>query len=551
MITWLQESLGKHHRTLLGVLLVVIIGSFVFYGYAGARGERTFEGSLPHATATGTIDLTDARSTRDARDLAAFLARSVHTDDFLQVAKGEAFRRQSGDQNDAPRRDTPFGFLVSTVDRLALADALQIPQPGAKELADFIRANRTFAGPSGEFDPALLRQVSELARDRLGLDEVRLQAALGNAWRISRLDAAATPDEAPALAVLSGRLRDTLLTKWTTAAAEFPRAGFSPVIPADETALAAYFETNRETYRIPKRLKLRYARIAGIPPADIGKPTDDDLLATAERRKDKFPLFGSISNSTFLIDNRTPLEACWREEKSGEAAAAKIAESLAANLPLGTGRPDSAALEAMLKTTGLTPVAIPAYGQDSIPTVAGVPAALLSRALELNPQRWRTAAIPYGDGAFIFIYDDVIESRLPALAEVRPRVTADRNQAETERLFAEEATRRVAEITAAVAAGREFAGAAASAGFKPLDIPAFEYRSAPEKIAPHLTVLDTVPLGGISPALASGRDRLVVRVISRTIPAPDRDDALGTSYRRLLGNAAARCTAETIPGAAD
>ena len=40
MITWLQNATGKHHRLIFGFLLVVIVVSFVFYGFAG-RGALT------------------------------------------------------------------------------------------------------------------------------------------------------------------------------------------------------------------------------------------------------------------------------------------------------------------------------------------------------------------------------------------------------------------------------------------------------------------------------------------------------------------------------
>ena len=35
MITWLQNATGKHHRLIFGFLLVIIVVSFVFYGFAG------------------------------------------------------------------------------------------------------------------------------------------------------------------------------------------------------------------------------------------------------------------------------------------------------------------------------------------------------------------------------------------------------------------------------------------------------------------------------------------------------------------------------------
>ena len=38
MITWLQNATSKHHRTIFGFLLVIVVVSFVGYGFVG-RGD--------------------------------------------------------------------------------------------------------------------------------------------------------------------------------------------------------------------------------------------------------------------------------------------------------------------------------------------------------------------------------------------------------------------------------------------------------------------------------------------------------------------------------
>ena len=550
MITWLQTSLGKHHRTLLGAMLVVIIGSFVFYGYSG-NSDRGFSGSLRHKTASGVIDLTDPRSTRDARDLAAYLSHGVHADEFLHAARVAAARARAGDSAEDPQGDRLYYYYVSTVDRLAAADALEIPKPSEKALAEFIRSNRDFAGATGEFDSAKFKQIADMARDRLGLDDARLQTALSNAWRVNRLTSAGSPDDAPALGVLAGRISDTLRTKWTVEYAVFSRAGYAPFIPDDAKALSEFFEKNKESYRVPQRVKLRYAKVSGNPAEVQDKPTDDDLLATAGRRKDRFPLFGTVSSATFLLDNRSAIESVWREEKAGESVAAKLSETLGTIMPTGGNRPADEALEGMIKSAGLTASALPAYGSDCVPAGTGLPEALLTGALSLSPQTWRTGAIPFGDAAYVFIYDGAIESRIPALDEVKARVTADRNAAETDRLFAESAKTKAAELADAAKAGKTFADAAKAAGLTVEKPAVFERTSAPEALAAHLDSLDAIAIGGVSGALRQGSDRIIAHIASREVPASTGEDKIATAYRRLVGTSAARCTSESVPGSVE
>ena len=169
--------------------------------------------------------------------------------------------------------------------------------------------------------------------------------------------------------------------------------------------------------------------------------------------------------------------------------------------------------------------------------------ALLPGALSLSAANWRTGAIPYGKEAFVFIYDESIPSRLPELAEVRERVGADWAAAETDRRFAESASRKAAEIAAAVKAGKSFADAARDAGLKPAPAVNFVRRECPPELARHIVSLDPLPIGGTSSALPSGPDRIVARIITRLGPDPVKDDPLAREITEELGRTAASITA--------
>jgi hypothetical protein len=97
MITWLQNATGKHHRIIFGFLLVVIVVSFVFYGFAGrgafSSGAYMYQG----------VDLNDPAVRSRFRD-ATFFAQMTG---------------QRMDNNG----------LVQRVAELSLADALGIPLP--------------------------------------------------------------------------------------------------------------------------------------------------------------------------------------------------------------------------------------------------------------------------------------------------------------------------------------------------------------------------------------------------------------------------------------
>lgn len=549
MITWLQTTLQKHHKVLLGILLVMMIGGFVFADFANRQGGPSFSGKFVHRG----VNLVESRATQPARDLASLLAvrqqHPVHSEEFLAAARQAAARQQAKERNDDP----VFNFFLGTLDRLRTADSLGIPQPDTNELKAFIQKYPLFTNDKGDFDPGALKNFADIARDRLGLDDRRLQAALANAWRMEKLAAVGAPDNAPALDFLARRISDKIRTRWTVETATFARAGFTAVVPKDDKAVAAYFEANKEQYRVAEKLRLRVVRIPGDTKAAdaLPAPTEDALRAVAERRRDRFPLFGMSEPGAFVNENRSALLITWREEKAGEAAAVKLSDTLVTAMPLGETRPDDAKVDAMLKAAGLTATALPAYGRDSLPSGTGLPEALLETGLELTPTRWRTAVIPYGAGAYVFIYDGSVPSRIPALTEVLARVTEDRNAKETDRLFTETAAAKAASLATEVKAGKNFADAAKAAGLTPTAAVNFEYRNPPEALRAHLDALETVPVGGVSGALRAGNDRLVAHIISRLAPDAGKDDSDTDNIRTYLGRSAAETTAQGVPGASE
>lgn len=540
IITGLQNSLQKHHKTLLACLLVVIIASFVFYMGPSARSGGG-EISCMHRG----MNLADERDSQAARNLASFSAalqgRTIHTGEFLYAARRAGVTLS---QKQPVENMPEFNFLASTADSLIEANTLGIPEPDEKTLRQFITGHRLFKNAADVFDPARFKNFAEYARDRLGLDEANLQKALGNAWRIQKLDAVLSPETSPGLTALASRLSQKQRTQWKVETAVFGRNDFTADIRPDEKALADYFAANKERYRVPEKIKLSVACVKADADAakSLPAPGDAELRAVAQSRPDLFPK--ADASEEFLKNNRDALLKTWREAKSGEHTGAALSEKLNETMPMGDHRPQDTQVAEMIKKAGLTPVAIPAYSVDTPPTGTGVPAALLAGASGLNEIKWYTA-IPYGPEVFVFIYDGKVPSRIPELAEVRARVSADLAAEETDRRFETVAAEKAAGIAAAVKSGKSFAEAAASAGFKAAPAETFELRRHPDSLAAAITSLEAIPVGGVSTSLRSGKDRMVVHIIGRTPPAPETKDPLAAGFAE---NIARMTTLLTVRG---
>lgn len=534
---------GVVPKVLLGGLLVILIGSFVLADVA-----RTSAGGSSAKIAHRGIELTDARGTRSARQLAAFFALNegqlVHPDQFLNSAREAAMDRAAKRQVENPA----FHYLVGVVERLRTADELGIPKPGKEQLAEYIRGSRMFANQQGAFDPTQLKRFTDIARERLDMSGRDIDDALANAWRIQKVATLSAPAKTPALDVLARRLSEKSRSEWKVERAQFERAQFKGTVTPDEKADEEFFKSAPENYRIPEMSRVRVIRVAGdLKTADsLPAPTASDLTELAGRRRDKFPLAAFSEPAKFIADNRAELMKTWREEKAGEAAAEKLSKTLLTHVAPGDSRPDDARVDAMLKAAGLTAKPLAAYGRDNLPVGTGIPDALLAEALTLNATRWRSGAIPFGPEAYAFVFDSAIPSRLPEFAEVKKRVATERAAAETDRLFAKAADAKAAEIAAAVKSGKKFADAAKAAGLKTAPVLTFEYQNAPAELEDQLQILETVPVGGVSGALRSGADRTVAHIVARTAPAVTKEDPLADRIAEVIGSESARATATTL-----
>jgi len=223
MITWLQNATSKHHRLIFSFLLVVIVGSFVFYGY-GTSG----------ATDTNTriylgYDLNNAKLQTRYRDSLAFASFT-------------------GQRNEGRS-------LFQYVAELSLADSLRIPNPSDSEVRKL--ALLATAGADGKENLDNLNKFVDYATKALNTSDVetraRFEGYLQDSWRVNK-----------SVALLSGpghattaqikRLIQREKTLWTVDAATFSNANFKATVADDEAKAKAAFEANKEAYRLPAKV---------------------------------------------------------------------------------------------------------------------------------------------------------------------------------------------------------------------------------------------------------------------------------------------------------
>jgi hypothetical protein len=300
MITWLQNATGKHNRIIFGFLLVIIVVSFVFYGFAG-RGALT---GGPAYMYQG-VNLNDPAVRKRFND-AVF------------------FGQMTGQRMD------PNG-LVQRVAELALADGLGIPAPSAVEIRRIAREATAAADSKGNDGLNKFLEFAAKQLDASDLDvRARFETYIKDTWRIQKaLGALAGSGHATASQIK--RILDRERTKWTVDVATLSAAGFKPDVKVDEAKVKEAFNANIEDYRLPARVAVTAVTIAATA-ADTAPVTDDEIINMGYNQAEKFKFeTGKVKEQA--LAKRAELEKLVRAERAITNLAGQVSDELAAEVP--------------------------------------------------------------------------------------------------------------------------------------------------------------------------------------------------------------------------
>ena len=156
MITWLQTATSKHHRTIFGFLLVIVVVAFVSSPFLSRTGGR-LGGSVMYMG----VDLSDPKVQANYRD-------------FL------FFSNLTGQRQESPT-------LQEHVAQLSLARSLNIPNPSETEIRKIAR-NLTSPATATSDKEGLDKFIDFASKQLNASDEetrVRFESYIKSAWRIN------------------------------------------------------------------------------------------------------------------------------------------------------------------------------------------------------------------------------------------------------------------------------------------------------------------------------------------------------------------------------
>ena len=501
MITWLQNATGKHNRIIFGFLLVIIVVSFVFYGFAGrgalSSGAYMYQG----------VDLNDPAVRSRFRD-ATFFAQMT----------GQRMNENG---------------LVQRVAELSLADSLGIPNPSVIEIRRIAREMTTT--PDGKNTDGL-NKFLEFASKQLNVSDdetrARFEAYIKDTWRIQKaVNTLAGSGHATASQIK--RILDRERTKWTVDVATFAAAGFKPDVKVDEAKVKEAFAANVENYRLPPQVAVTAVTIMPSV-ADTAPVSDDEIINMGYNQAEKFKFeTGKVKEQA--LAKRAELEKLVRAERAITNLAGQVSDELAEKFAIDTAKADSKELAAWIKAKNAKVTVVPSFEVTNPPAVAKIPAEALRVAGELTEKEWRTEVYRSEEGATFVFLNKRTPDRLPSFDEAKAKAVENWKKSQFNRLLAEEVAKVGKAIQADVASGKTFTDSAKAQKLALSSPEAFTVYAVPEALngANENTglLIEAAGVGKITSAIrtASG-DYVFIRPAKKELP----EDKTGAEEARLF-----------------
>lgn len=511
MITWLQDTFGKHYKWAFFFLLIVITTSFVFVLGIGG-GHRAVK--VPVRKVFGV-------NVNSEQEMGRFSLLSSVSADLKFGERG----LQGGQFQD---------YLLQRMALLGLAERLSIPGPSAKEMPKFVQGLARFQDDKGTFDPKLYAAYQDQLRVNSRITEADVALVLEQDYRIEKAAEALT---GPGFLINweADRMIASMQTTFALDTAELSYTNFSPDIATDEEAIKKFFEQAGARYQEPEKREVRAIKFtAESRLKDVPAATEEQLKAYFEANKAKFappaPPPGADGKAqpapeAKFEDARAAVLAAVNNEAASKLAG-KAADDFTYALFESQAKPGSAELETFLTTRGVKAETLPAFASGQAPAGTNWSAQVTAQAFSLNADRTVSDPLPVGSDYVVLIYANTIPSRQPALDEVRARVTADYKEQERRRLFTEKGSTLRAQLDEKLKAGTAFATAANELGLTHQNFKDVSRQQPPKGLDYAVfNQLDELPTGQISNMVTTAAKGIFVRIDSRKEP-----DASATSF---------------------
>ncbi|MFP4166140.1 MAG: SurA N-terminal domain-containing protein [Opitutales bacterium] len=508
MISWIQNRLIRHGRWIFLLLLGVIIVAFVFTigntpGCARDRTnyqEREFYGY-------------DLNAPRIQKELGRKTSISIH----LQTG-----RQASSDQRFQSR-------LMSRVALLTLADKLGIPPPAKTQLREYIKTQRAFMGPDGNFSPDAYTRYLDQLETNPQISEDMITRVLKEDYRIQQArQAIGGPGYVMPPEALAQIERNQ--TTFSLVTATYPFSEFQPEIETEESELKEWFNQHRKNYQIPRRVRAD----AVVFPTErykdqVGEPSGEELRAHFAENRQKFISENDAEDSDSGEDNasirfedvRTSVKEDLVEEKARRLAN-EAAENFAYTLYDQDIKRETEAYKDLVETTGAIVEPLEPYTEREA-SDRDFPEAMLATGFSLEGKRYYSDAYSVDEGFALLILRERIDPEIPPYEDVADEVRNDYKSEQRRMLF----EKKGEELRTQLAERMEKQNTAFAEAAKDLELETASYESfeagQPPQELPRVLLdqIHRMEQNELSPMLRDGDNALYVYITKKEIPEID------------------------------
>lgn len=526
MISWIQRTFQHHFRTVFGVMLVLLIISFVV-SFSPSSGIGRAEGTVM----TRPFFDVNLASQADQQKVIGDAALSIN----LQAG-------YMGLENDQLQQ-----YALQRYAALHLADQLHVPDPTPADLATYVKNLRAFAGEDGQFDAKRYGTFRDSLKTNARLTEGDVTRVLSDDWRANRVqELLGGPGY-----VLPSDIKTQLMqadSSWTVAVATTDYAAFAPAIKPSADDLAKFFNENSFRYEIPPRVVASFVEFPAAGFLSQVAVTDADVKAYYDANPARFPK--PATTPAPAVDAKADPVADFNAVRPQVLAALtferaqRLAVKAASDLAysLYDGKVAASALDATLAARKLAAKPLAPFTREAGPAELGNSPQISEAAFKLGGEQYYSDALPSPNGAVVLFWKETQPSRKPQLADVRDKVTTDYIENEKRRQFVELGKTVRSQLEARLKAGDTFEQAAAAASgalkLQAKTLAPFTLRQPPQDTDYSvLGALDRMEKGQVSDLLMAQDKGSFVYVIDKKAPdVAETSPAYLTAKAQLSGS---------------
>lgn len=514
MITWLQTFFLKHNKWLFGVLLIVIIVTFVL-----TIGPQSFFGG-PSVQQRERVDFYgfNLSSPNDQQALFNSAEISIILNPELGVSRNQladyAYLRAAG---------------------LGMARDLGIPRPSRAQMEGFIRGKMIFRDfESGEFSAESYNQMLNMLEAGTQFSRESIARVLREDWQIAQVRRMLA---GPGVELPFEQKQNFLAqeTQFDVVIARVNYDDFRPEMEASHSELYEFYQSNPDRYE--ERRKIRVTALFFEPDvfhSRVEIPSDSVLQTYFDRNRFIYeaererPAEGEDPLPPLLLDEvRSRVIADYRSEQAGRAAEA-ASESFSVKLWEREIARGSDAFQALVEEYGVRKEQLDPFARNRAPAHPRISRQLMDSMwmFSAGQARYFSDIGQLRDGgAVVLVFDEVIPERLPPFEEVMEVVEADWMRENRRRLFSDHGEDLHAELRERMDSGEDFVSAAEAMGLFVESVDTFKGDEVPQRLQRLRAwqVSRNLPAGAVSRMSMETSEGIFIYMRDRVAPEIDYD----------------------------